>query len=130
MSSFTIPLTLEKQKNGLWRVYRSFEYHIGEEASNNIIHVPKEFETDLASIPRIFWTILPPDGKYSASAVLHDFLYFKKGEIENPGSRVIGLYSRKECDKIFLESMEVLKVPLWKRRIMYRAVRLFGFLAW
>ncbi|EAQ5166578.1 DUF1353 domain-containing protein [Salmonella enterica subsp. diarizonae] len=26
--------------------------------------------TDLASVPRIFWTLLPPDGKYAKAAWL------------------------------------------------------------
>ena len=36
----------------------------------------------------------------------------------------------KESDRVFLESMGVLSVPLWKRRVMFRAVRMFGWLCW
>ncbi|EJR6247694.1 DUF1353 domain-containing protein, partial [Salmonella enterica] len=68
----------------------------------------------LATIPRIFWTILPPDGKYAKAAIIHDWMY------DN------ALRTKKEADKIFLDGMTVLGVPRLKRKIMYWAVRWFG----
>lgn len=118
MSSFTKPLTVTKIGPRLWRVERQFTYFIGEEDSDEFVIVPKGFETDFASVPRLFWTLIPPDGTYTQAAVLHDFLYFKK------------LYVRKRCDEIFLEAMKVLKVNWFKRRIMYWAVRAFGWIGW
>lgn len=121
MSSFTDPLTVTKLSNGRWKVERSFRYYIGDEGSNDFVDVPYGFETDFASVPRPFWAILPPDGTYSQAAVLHDWLYsIKGGDIEPPRDR-------KECDDIFLEAMGVLKVPGWKRYLMYYAVRSFGW---
>ncbi|EBS8009877.1 DUF1353 domain-containing protein, partial [Salmonella enterica] len=70
--------------------------------------------TDLASVPRIFWTLLPPDGKYAKAAIIHDYLY------DN------ALRTKKEADRIFLDGMTVLGVPKWKKTIMYWAVRWFG----
>lgn len=102
----------------MWRVARSFKYHVGEEGSGDVITVPRGFKTDFASVPRIFWTIIPPDGNYTQCAVLHDYGYFTQKR------------SRKEVDKIFLESMKVLGVPTWKRHTMYRAVRSFGWIPW
>ncbi|EDF4587438.1 DUF1353 domain-containing protein, partial [Salmonella enterica] len=63
---------------------------------------------------RIFWTLLPPDGKYAKAAIIHDWMY------DN------ALRTKKEADLIFLDGMTVLGVPKWKRIIMYYAVRLFG----
>ena len=114
MSSFTQPLILEKTTGRKWKVSRSFTYYIGEENSKDFVTVPKDFESDLASIPRFFWRISPPDGNYSQSSVLHDYVYFKN------------LFPRKKCDDIFEESMKVLGVPKWKRWLMYKAVRAFG----
>ncbi|EGK0744441.1 DUF1353 domain-containing protein, partial [Salmonella enterica] len=62
----------------------------------------------------IFWTLLPPDGKYAKAAIIHDWMY------DN------ALRTKKEADLIFLDGMTVLGVPKWKRIIMYYAVRLFG----
>lgn len=82
------------------------------------IAVPEGFGTDYASVPRIFWSILPPTGKYSKAAVVHDYLYFT-ADVE-----------RKMADKIFLAMMKHLRVSLWKRSLMYSAVRVGGWHAW
>ncbi|NPA65116.1 MAG: DUF1353 domain-containing protein [Epsilonproteobacteria bacterium] len=83
------------------------------------IEVRAGLETDGASVPRIFWNIVPPvSGRYLEAAVLHDALYASK------------LVNRKEADEIFLEAMKDLGVAAWKRYIMYWAVRVFGEKAW
>lgn len=97
----------------LWRVYENFEFYLSDDNSD-VISVPAGFVTDLASVPRIFWTLLPPDGKYAKAAIIHDYMY------DN------ALRTKKEADLIFLDGMTVLGVPRWKRMIMYYAVRLFG----
>lgn len=118
MSSFTNPLIVEKVGERLWKIYRELIYYVGEENSADIIIVPVGFQTDFASIPSLFWTLLPPDGGYSAAAVIHDFLYFTQTR------------TRLASDRIFLEAMQVLKVNVFKRLIMYRAVRTFSWIPW
>ncbi|EDV7056814.1 DUF1353 domain-containing protein, partial [Salmonella enterica subsp. enterica] len=63
--------------------------------------------TDLASVPRIFWAFMPPDGKYAKAAIIHDYMY------DN------ALRTKKEADRIFLDGMTVLGVPGWFGRGMY-----------
>lgn len=41
--------------------------------SRDVILIPDAFRTDLASIPRAFWSLLPPNGTYERAAVVHDF---------------------------------------------------------
>ena len=118
MSSFTSPLVVEKVGERLWKTYRELIYYVGEENSVDIITVPVGFTTDFASIPSLFWMILPPDGGYTAAAVIHDFLYFTQTR------------TRLESDRIFLEAMKVLKVNVFKRLIMYRAVRMWSWIPW
>ncbi|EHR8187321.1 DUF1353 domain-containing protein [Salmonella enterica] len=113
MSKFTTPAILEMLDRYLWRVYEPFEFYLSDD-NCDVIEVPAGFITDLATIPRIFWTLLPPDGKYAKAAIIHDYLY------DN------ALRTKKEADLIFLDGMTVLGVPRWKRMIMYYAVRLFG----
>lgn len=117
MSSFTKPLIVKKVHGRWWEVSLGFTYYVGEEGSDDKIFVPTGFKTDFASVPRFFWRVIPPDGQYAQASVLHDFLYNRK------------IRPRLECDQIFLESMEVLGVTWWKRKVMYRAVRLFGWVA-
>lgn len=118
MSEFTKPLILKKLKGRMWEVAVGFHYYVGEEGSKDYVYVPTGFRTDLASIPRIFWVVLPSDGTYSQSAVLHDRLYYTQER------------SRKNSDDIFLESMEVLGVSWWRRKVIHRAVRMFGWACW
>lgn len=116
MSSFTGEIILKKIGERLWEVYTPFEYHVGDENSNDIIKIEKGTPTDFASVPRAFWTIFPPDGEYTAASIVHDDLYRKQSR------------TRKESDSIFIEAMKVLGVPLWTRWTMWAAVRAFGWI--
>uniref|UniRef100_A0A6H1ZSQ1 DUF1353 domain-containing protein n=1 Tax=viral metagenome TaxID=1070528 RepID=A0A6H1ZSQ1_9ZZZZ len=119
MSSFTSPLIVTPLDDGrTWKLVEPFRYHIGDRNSENIITIPEGFVTDFASVPSIFWTLIPPYGKWGKAAVVHDFLY------------QFQYRTRKEADKIFLEAMGVLKVKNWRKYPMYLAVRWFGWLAW
>ncbi|EAU9419174.1 DUF1353 domain-containing protein [Salmonella enterica] len=113
MSKFTPPAILEMLEHYRWRVYEPFEFYLSDDNSD-VISVPAGFITDLATIPRIFWTLLPPDGKYAKAAIIHDYLYAN------------ALRTKMEADLIFLDGMTVLGVPRWKRTVMYLAVRWFG----
>lgn len=114
MSKFTTPLTLTMLPNCMFEVAVEFEYHVGVADSENVITVKKGFKTDLASVPRFFWFILPPHGYYGKAAVIHDCLYRNCYR------------TRKECDDIFKEAMQVLNVKPWKIWVMYTAVRMWG----
>ena len=118
MSNFTEQLTLTFVENDLWKTDRAFTYYIGEEDSEDSITVPKGFITDLASVPWPASMLIPKSGQYNQAAVLHDFLYS------------VQTRSRIECDLIFKEAMTVLGVNWFKRNIMYRAVRIGGWLPW
>lgn len=113
MSRFTTPVILELLDRYLWKIHQPFEFWLTEDETD-IIKIPVGFITDLASVPRIMWSFLPPDGKYAKAAIIHDYLY------DN------ALRSKTEADLIFLDAMTVLGVPKWKRTIMYLAVKYFG----
>jgi hypothetical protein len=40
--------------------------------ATEVIHIPAGFRTDLASVPRLFWWLLPPTGAYENAATIHD----------------------------------------------------------
>jgi hypothetical protein len=82
------------------------------------ITVPTGFITDLASIPRIFHSLIPVNGKHSPAAIIHDYLY------------AVQPMSRAEADAIFLEAMEAVGVNWLRRKAMYAAVRTGGWVAW
>jgi len=119
MSSFTNGLVIKFiAESKMFRVYISFDYHVGSEDSSDVITVPEGFITDLASIPPVARWLIPKIGKHAQAAVLHDYLYNTK------------MFTRKKSDGVFLEAMTVLKVSKWKRKTMYRAVRMFGWIPW
>lgn len=79
-------------------------------------------QTDLASTPLGVRNFFPKDGPWTRSAVMHDQLYedLKKGKNRRYP------FTRAECDILFLQGMKCDYVPLLKRQIIYRAVRLGG----
>ena len=97
-----------------WWLYWPVVYY----GSRGVIRVPRGFDTDFASIPGPFTNILPRWGKYGRAAIIHDWLYWTQR------------CSRKEADDTLLEAMYVLGVAEWQRNAIYRAVRLFGWIAW
>lgn len=110
--SFHTPLDVEVLDDGRnYKLTSEFDY----DSSIGTIHIPVGFITDFASIPKLFWNILPPTGRYGKAACVHDYLY-----------RTPGFASKEIADAIFLEAMAALGTPVLTRYLMYLAVRLFG----
>lgn len=110
--SFHTPLVLSPSDSGQeWTLDSAFSY----DSSVGTLTVPAGFVTDFASVPRLFWNILPPFGRYGKAAIVHDYLY-----------RTPGYVSRPVADALFLEAMKVLGVGRLIRYTMYLAVRAFG----
>jgi hypothetical protein len=86
------------------------------------ITVPCGFRTDFASVPRILWSVFPPNGYYHRAALLHDWLY------RMPSSR--GDVTRAEADRLFYDQMRVDGVPWRTRYILWLAVRVAGASSW
>lgn len=114
MSAFTTPADLRMLDNYQWQLLTSFEYHVGAMPSTDVIRIPAGTVTDLATVPQILWSILPPHGRWAKAAIVHDYLYAQ------------GIGSKRYADAVFYEAMGVLKVPRFRRWLMFTAVRLFG----
>jgi hypothetical protein len=113
VSRFLLPLDLHYLDGRAWRLLSAFTF--GSVTLARVIEVPRGFETDFASIPRVLWPWLPPTGRYGKAAVIHDFLY-----------RTLGVATRAEADQVLGEAMEELGVGWWTRQVIYRGVRLGG----
>lgn len=111
-------VVVKKLENGNWKLVEPLEYHVGDENSSEIIRVPSGFVTDFASTPFGVRNIFPKDGPWTGASIVHDYLYQNK------------VYSRKKCDKVFLEAMKVCGVSWWRRRTMWLALRGFGWYSW
>jgi len=120
-NSFLTPLDVRVMESGKqFRLLNQFTYYY--QPLDTHIRVAAGFVTDFASIPQPFHLIISKLGRYNKAAVIHDALY--QGVIAG------GTTKRKVADKVFLQGMVDLGVKRWKRNLMYRAVRLFGWMAW
>ncbi len=120
-SSFRTPLYLEFQDDGIWRLTAPFEFASKE--TESIIRVPADFLTDFASVPQVFWNILPPTGRYGKAAVIHDWLY----QTRNAGTH---LCTRSEADSVLREGMDALGIDQVTRWTIYTGIRVGGWAAW
>ena len=113
------PLEVSVDPNGVTRTL-THELRLADDFGD-VWYIPAGFKTDFASTPRLMWRICPPaHGLYVWAAVVHDAFY------RVPTYNL----TRKRADKIFLGVMKFSGVPLWKRHMMYRAVRMFGGGSW
>jgi hypothetical protein len=78
--------------------------------------IPKDFETDLASIPRVLWPIFAPQySGFVAPAILHDYLYRCNNNI-----------TRLHADEILYSALITENVSPFTASKFYIGVRLFG----
>ena len=82
--------------------------------------VPRGFVTDLASVPRLFWTAFPPCGNYTPAAVVHDYLYWEQ----------LPSCNRECADTVLLVAMEESGVGKLARNAIYAGVRVGGEGPW
>ena len=116
MSRFTEKIIVSLEPDGKkWRLEADFEYYTDLTPERKYIKIPAGFETDFASIPKIFLPFLEYRDKFNKAAVIHDWLYHSKQ------------FDRKLADRIFFEAMEVLGIAKWKRYLFYYIVRIFGW---
>jgi len=115
MSTFLSHLTLvaaTDQDDGQWVLTEPLLY--SSEIAQGVITVPKGFQTDFASTPRlpvIYWLT----GNVAAkAAVVHDYLYSS------------GQFPRAMADAIFREASEVIGVSWFRRWTMWLGVRIGG----
>lgn len=121
MTSFHQPLDLRDNGDGTFSVLNGFSYIPKETIGTGLkVMVPAGFQTDFASVPRIFWNIFPPYGRHGKAAVIHDYLYALVRQ---------GKFHRAMADAVFLAAMKELGVSWWRRTVMYLSVRLFGWSA-
>lgn len=78
--------------------------------------IPKNFETDLASIPRLLWPIFAPQyAGFVAPAILHDYLY-----------RCDDVINRQFADEVLYSALITEDVTAFTASKFFLAVRLFG----
>lgn len=111
----------------LWVVKKDFNFFLDAEQNLRVV-VPRGYLSDGASVPRPFWSIVPPWGDYGQAAVMHDWLceYLR---VWNTKEAKYEKITRSQADNYFNDAMRALDVKTSTRRIMYGAVKAYSHLA-
>jgi hypothetical protein len=88
-----------------WKLEEQFSCYFG-----GLVKVPKGFETNGASVPRVFWWFLDPATELFEAAVVHDYLL----SIKN-----------KHAHFIFYKVALHYGVPKYKAKIAHIAVKMY-----
>ena len=107
--------SLVQVDDNLWMVCMEFSY-TSDDGTRYV--APAGLLTDLTSIPRPLWNILPPFGRYSGAAVIHDALYQAQ------------LTTKEKADDILAEALDMANVPHLVKQLIVEGVRVGGQLAW
>jgi hypothetical protein len=110
-----------KQGRQLYRLDAPLEYR--SDLLNTTIVVPKDFITDMASVPKLPLAWLIAGGTANEAAVIHDWLYSAHAVGDRP-------VTRAEADAVFREAIPASKDPNAPAGLMWLAVRLGGWGAW
>lgn len=108
--------------SGVWRTARDFQVEIPGGAG--VVRVPKGFETDLASVPRLLWPLIGSHELSIVAPVVHDWLYRRRGLYWQVDRKQY--LTRADADRLFLRLMILEGVAGWKARAAWLAVRLFA----
>lgn len=111
-------LHMGRFRDRIYYLDKQIQWKPGPDQSGPEVIVPAGFVTDLASIPRIFWSVLPSDGVYTFPAIVHDYMYWTQK------------HPRELADDVFRQGMDDMKVPAVDAWAIHRAVRLGGSRAW
>lgn len=108
------PIYTDGSKGDCFKLWDHFYYTL---TNGKKICIPPKFETDFASIPRLFWVIFPPHWQpYRTAALVHDYLYMNKTIIS----------SRAFADAEFRRILIRDGVNIGVAWLFWACVRLFG----
>ncbi len=101
-----------------WEVTRPLQYFAPD---SRLVVVPVGYRTDLASVPRLAWRIVPRDHALARRpAVVHDYLYTHQTH----------RFTKSEADRVFYDALLEEGMPQPLAWLMWCAVRLFGRGGW
>lgn len=101
-----------------WQLNETYVYA----SKFGLIEIPKDYKTNGANIPRIFWSIFPPNApEYLSAAILHDYLC-DKAYADNKNYAMFCF-----ADKVFYNALLDLEINKYKAKIFYYAVRLYHY---
>ncbi|WP_120497456.1 DUF1353 domain-containing protein [Kiloniella sp. EL199] len=91
---------------------------VGKDNERREFVISAGFETDLASIPRLFQVLIPQIGGQNLPAIAHDWCYRDAS---------MKWLNKSAADLLFRIGMEQAGVSRLRRTLIYWAVKWFGF---
>lgn len=85
--------------------------------------------TDLASVPRLVWTIVPPHRRIKRAAVIHDGLYQYRPMLTDKDGKLYRM-TRSEADTILAVACRQEGMHIDDVNRVYQAVRIGGSRLW
>lgn len=113
LENSSISKVLNKKFNW-WKLNYPIELNINGE----IIHIPAGYESDLITVPRFLYWLIPPHGLGAIPAIKHDFLCEYK------------VVPRYIADKEFKIDLKKFNLPFWEIFLMFYYVRLLGWVTY
>jgi hypothetical protein len=119
MINFVTPLDCRALLDGEnWELLRDLVVDVGQPGGKDHIRIKKGFVTDFGSVPGFLQFFVSPQGKSKPAYVLHDWLYRNQP------------YNQLVCDGLLVDAMECLGVGWLQRNLVYRGLRLGGFVTY
>jgi uncharacterized UPF0160 family protein len=88
------------------------KFRILEDIVYKDIKIPKDYITNGADVPRIFWSFIPPNkSDFLPAVIVHDFLCDKE--------------EYKKADEYFEECLEVLGIEKLDKYLLVKSVRIY-----
>lgn len=119
MSEFITELDAACIDDKTWRLNAPLVYF--SSLLGRSVRVPRGFETDFASVPRVPVAYMLFGDRAHHEAVIHDYLYRMDS---------VPIVDRKTADAVFLEAMKARGKGAFVRYSMYLGVRLGGWTAY
>jgi hypothetical protein len=118
--TFSGPMTLGRFADPVYFLLKPLSWTPKSDQAQKFepVEVPVGFVTTFDSIPKLFWTVLRPDGEYSYAAIIHDYLYWTQTR------------PRNVADDVFRQVMEDFGVDPKTVAVLYQGARTGGQAAW
>jgi hypothetical protein len=122
---FPLPLIVENLADGSqyhFRLAAPFKYVTRD---RGVVSVPVGFETDFASVPRLFSWIPGFDGDNESAKIgtIHDYIYQYHSDIEEQTGVK---FTRHDTDLLMYQGLMDSGLPEWEAEVYFKAVRVFG----
>lgn len=113
--------------NRKWELADNYEIELNYYS----LFVPKGFDLDFASVPRLLQSIIPPDGVLLTGSVFHDLGYKYEGLIiKFKDELYFKKFTKTEIDKIFQLIVEKVNDMVIVSTIAEKSVNIFGWFPW